>query len=295
MKCLWLTRKYPRPVNSGELIYSDGLIRSFAATGVDLTVIAHDNDEKPVGSGGEQSTFQDEQGVNWRLGSPELGGRFQSLFTKYPGDAWRSGKTAARRDLSKMPSRMKNGMQLSSITLRLAGQPGLSRKFAERWKINLWWPMFHTITKPKSVPRSLEIRPDPFPKSAALRYDAWKYAKLENHLCATCDLVTAITETEVAAYRENFPNQEYLCLTPGYDGFRAEDRVITEEMPRRAIMSGSFEWIAKRINLELFLEQAADKFHQAGIELQIVGKTDEEFKNAISAKFPSVSMVGRVS
>ncbi len=55
-------------------------------------------------------------------------------------------------------------------------------------------------------------------------------------------------------------------------------------------MSGSFEWIAKRINLELFLDQAANEFNQAGIELQIVGKTDEEYKNKISEKYPSRSL-----
>jgi glycosyltransferase involved in cell wall biosynthesis len=59
-------------------------------------------------------------------------------------------------------------------------------------------------------------------------------------------------------------------------------------------MSGSFEWIAKRINLELFLDQAADQFADAGIELQIVGKADEDYKNKISENYPSVSMVGRV-
>ena len=89
MKCLWLTRKYPRPTNSGELIYSNGLIRSFAATDVELTVLAHDNDESPVGDGSEASSHVDADQVEWRLGSPELGGRFASLFTKFPSDSWR--------------------------------------------------------------------------------------------------------------------------------------------------------------------------------------------------------------
>jgi len=89
MKCLWLTRKYPRPANSGELIYSNGLIRSFAGTGVDLDVIAHDNDESPVGDGSESSLHVDGDGVKWRLGTPELGSRWASLLTRYPADSWR--------------------------------------------------------------------------------------------------------------------------------------------------------------------------------------------------------------
>ena len=81
MKVLWLTRKYPRPANSGELIYSNGLIRSFAATGAELTVIAHDNDELPIGSHGDESRYTDDDGVVWILGEPELGSRIASLLT----------------------------------------------------------------------------------------------------------------------------------------------------------------------------------------------------------------------
>jgi len=89
MKCLWLTRKYPRPINSGELIYSNGLIRSFAASGADVTVIAHDNEEQPVGDNSEESFYTDDDGVKWRLGSPELGGIVASLLTPFPSDSWR--------------------------------------------------------------------------------------------------------------------------------------------------------------------------------------------------------------
>lgn len=59
-------------------------------------------------------------------------------------------------------------------------------------------------------------------------------------------------------------------------------------------MSGSFEWVAKRINLELFLEKAAAPLEEAGIDLQIVGKTEEGFRQEMATKFPGVDFVGRV-
>jgi len=127
MKCLWLTRKYPRPVNSGELIYSDGLIRSFAATGVDLTVIAHDNDEKPVGSGGESSTFIDDQDVEWRLGSPELGGRMQSLFSRFPSDSFRLMNGGPEKALSDALANEKwDAIIIDHAAIGWAAQPILS-------------------------------------------------------------------------------------------------------------------------------------------------------------------------
>ncbi len=294
MKCLWLTRKYPRPVNSGELIYSDGLIRSFAATGADLTVIAHDNDEAPVGkTRSNEFRFSDSQGVKWWLGSPTLGGRIGSLFSKYPSDAWRLKNGGPENFLVRaLCSEEWDAIIIDHAAIGWAA--ATIRDFScglDSHPLLVYISHNHEAKIRREIARN---SPEPFPKSAVLRYDAWKYARLEYLLCQTCDLVTAITETEVAAYRENFPDQEYLCLTPGYDGFRDKNRVITAQTPRRAVMSGSFEWIAKRINLELFLSQTAEEFLRSGIELQIVGKADEEYKNAISQKYPSVSMVGRV-
>ncbi len=295
MKCLWLTRKYPRPINSGELIYSDGLIRSFARTGVDLTVIAHDNEEAPVGDGGEDGVHRDEDGVEWRLGSPRLGSRLGSLFTPCPSDSWR----------------LKNGGPEKALVAALA---------TERWDVLLLdhAAMGWALGPIRARRRSGGIQGDPIlvylshnheakvrrevakhsparlPRRLALRLDAEKYARQEEALCREVDLVTAITETEVEAYRENFPRQRYLCLTPGYEGEIHADREITAETPRRVIMSGSFEWIAKRINLERFLENASRPLAEAGIALQIVGKTEENFRTAMRERFPGVDFVGRV-
>ena len=296
MKALWLTRKYPRPVNSGELIYSDGLIRSFAATGVDLTVIAHDNDERPVGNGDLYSGYRDEQGVDWRLGSGRLGSRLPSLFSKHPSDAWRlknGGPEVALLD--SLRTETWDVAVIDHAALGWAVYPLLSHRQSVSSPGDAPLLVYVSHNHEAKIRREIARNSnDPFPKSAALRYDAWKYARLENLLCESCDLVTAITQTEVDAYRKNFPAQEYLCLTPGYDGYQAEGRVLCEATPRRVVMSGSFEWIAKRINLELFLDQAAQRFEEEEIELQIVGKADDEYKNAIAKRYPSVMMTGRV-
>ncbi len=293
MKCLWLMRKYPRPVNSGELIYSDGLVRSVAAAGVELTVIAHDNDEKPVGSLGKHSIYRDEQEIEWRLGSPNLCGRMQSLLSKYPADAYRlksDGPEEALRDA--MLNEAWDAVIIDHAAIGWAADviASCSSKLGTK-------PLLVYIShnhEAKIRPEIARNSTEGFPKAAALRWDAQKYAKLENNLMEVCDLVSAITETEVQAYQENFPDQSYLCLSPGYDGPRFPDREITEATPRRAVMSGSFEWIAKQYNLELFLDRTAQAFADAKIELQIVGKAPDDFRESISQRFPSVSMVGRV-
>lgn len=295
MKCLWLTRKYPRPANSGELIYSDGLIRSFAAAGAEVTVLAHDNDEKPVGDGSDFSRHVDENEVDWRLGTPELGSRFGSLFTRYPSDSWRLKNGGPEKILTEALAEEEwdaividhaaIGWALGTIrgqrsTSGIRNDPAL-----------VYVSHNHEAKVRREVARNSS---DSFPRKLALRYDAEKYARQEAELCAAADLVTAITPAEVEGYREIFPNQRFLCLTPGYDGPVHRDRMITDEIPRRVVMSGSFEWIAKRINLERFLDQAAKSFADAGIELQIVGKTEENFRAEMISRFPEVDFVGRV-
>ncbi len=295
MKCLWLTRKYPRPINSGELIYSNGLIRSFAATGVDLTVIAHDNDEKPVGDGSDESTFIDDDGVKWRLGTPELGGRMASLLTPFPSDTWRLKNGGPEAALMKAVI----GESWDAIIIDHAAIGwALGPIRAQRKKAGIQGdPIVVYVSHNHEAKIRREIArnsTDRFLKKWALQFDAEKYARQEEQLCDEVDLVTAITEAEVEAYRKNFPRQRYLCLTPGYEGEAHRDRVISEKTPRRVVMSGSFEWVAKRINLELFLEQAAKPLAEAGIELQIVGKTEEAFRDAMRKRFPDVDFVGRV-
>lgn len=295
MKCLWLTRKYPRPTNSGELIYSDGLIRSFAGAGADLTVIAHDNDEAPVGDGSEASEHLDEDGVAWRLGSPTLGSRLGSLLGPLPADSWRLKHGGPGRALDEAIS----GEAWDAILIDHAALGWALRPIRRRRRsgglpgdpLLVYVSHNHEAKVRREVARSSAAA---FPRRLALRFDAEKYARQEEALCREADLVTAITPAEVDAYRAHFPRQSYLCLTPGYAGPFHPDRVITAETPRRVVMSGSFEWIAKRINLERFLDQAAAPLAAAGIALRIVGKTDEAFRAAVEARFPGVDFVGRV-
>ncbi|MAS93451.1 MAG: hypothetical protein CMO55_09690 [Verrucomicrobiales bacterium] len=294
MKCLWLTRKYPRPTNSGELIYSNGLIRSFAAQPVDLTVIAHDNDEVPVGNGSTNSQYKDQDGVEWLLGTPRLGSRLGSLVSRFPSDTWRlkNGGPEALLDQA-LDQRKWDAVIIDHAAIGWALGPLMKLRMSagEESPRLVYVSHNHEAKVRREVANNSTAG---YPKKMLLKHDAEKYAHLEDELCRHVDLVTAITRTEVDAYRANFPNQKYLCLTPGYEGPIHTGRSIDEKTPRRLVMSGSFEWIAKRINLEIFLEKAAAKLADADIELQIVGKTDEEFRLAMKRRFPDVDFVGRV-
>src|SRR3546814_12594130 len=86
------------------------------------------------------------------------------------------------------------------------------------------------------------------------------------------DVVTAITPEDGMLFRRQAPRKPVIVLPPGYAGTRVASRTITAETPRIAVMVGSFEWIAKRMNVEAFVSAADPVFAAAGIRLRIVGK-----------------------
>ena len=293
MRCLWLTRKHPRPANSGELIYSLGTISSFARAGAEVVAIAHDNEEAPVAPGNGE--YVDEDGVRWRLGQAGLGGRVMSLFTSLPSDSYRlrNGglseifESAIREETwdAVVIDHAAMGWALRPLRERFGAVPE-----AERPRL-VYLSHNHEAKIRREIARQSFEFP---PRRLAAQWDAEKYGRQEDDLCRECDLVSAITETEVEAYRESFPEQQYLSLSPGYDGPRHPGREITADTPRRVLMTGSFEWVAKRSNLEFFLKVSSRMLEEAKVELQVVGKTDEYFREAISRQYPSVNFVGRV-
>jgi glycosyltransferase involved in cell wall biosynthesis len=65
-------------------------------------------------------------------------------------------------------------------------------------------------------------------------------------------------------------------------------------MPRRAIIVGSFDWVAKRQALVALLEAADLLFAHAGIELYVVGQADESFLNRLRRSTRATIFTGRV-
>jgi glycosyltransferase involved in cell wall biosynthesis len=69
---------------------------------------------------------------------------------------------------------------------------------------------------------------------------------------------------------------------------------ITDDTPRRVVLAGAFEWLAKRRNLEAFLQAAAPVFPAAGIEFLVVGKADAAWLAGLAARWPWLRQVANV-
>jgi len=62
--------------------------------------------------------------------------------------------------------------------------------------------------------------------------------------------------------------------------------VLNETVPRRAIIVGSFTWIAKQMNLERLLDAASKIFTQYRVELRVVGVIPEPLLSRLRLRFP---------
>src|SRR5205823_6229445 len=124
----------------------------------------------------------------------------------------------------------------------------------------------------------------PFLRRQAVRLDAAKVSWLERDLVDSVDFVTAITPEDLQLYLRRRGDKPMGVLTPGYRGRRVPERCISADLPRRAVIVGSYDWIAKRMNLEEFVDVADPLFAEQGVELQAVGSADERFLDRLRQK-----------
>jgi glycosyltransferase involved in cell wall biosynthesis len=132
-------------------------------------------------------------------------------------------------------------------------------------------------------------------KRCVMRFEALKTARLERAVVDSVDLVTAITPEDGALYRMRRPDKRIEVLTPGYQGRQVTGRSITAELPRRAVIVGSFDWVAKRMNLEEFVCAADPLFAEAGAELRVVGSAEPAFLDRLRKMVSATHFTGTVS
>jgi len=274
MRLLWITRQDPRAADSGELIYSQGLLKSLATEpGIELQVLAHS---------AENSTSGSRDDIRWHLPGPTPPKRALGVISRLPGDADRLGNPTMRAELR-------------SLFITTDWDWIIIDQAACGWALNEIPPGFGGRIAYIAHNHEATVRPQvaadqsgSLPLRIALRRDATKYARLERNIVKRADLVTAITPRDQAAFRSDFPNKEVIALRPGYDGPipTGETRPIDRETPRRVVLAGTFLWIAKRRNLEHFLDVAADPFRRAEIDFLVVGKADPAFFERLSKQHP---------
>ena len=282
MRCLWLTREAPYPPRyGGDYLYSSHVIEALAAAGASVTVLCY-------GGGGVSPSVQcREPGVEWEvLPAPppraawrSLPGRLPSIAHRYVSAAMQDrvrGRLRGERWDAVLLDHIGMGWTLPVLRAEGVGAPA--------------GPLLVYVSHnhEESVRRQVALRAaGALPKRLALRVDAAKVRPLERALVRSSGLLVANTEEDAALFRHEVPTQRYVVVSPGYDGPVLEPRAPAAA-PRRAIVVGSFGWLAKQHNLEAFLAASVPRFQAMGVEIEVAGSMPPAFAISIRQRYPTV-------
>lgn len=287
MRYLWLTWIDPAPEHDGQRIYSGRLIDAVAAAGGKIDVLCFANKDSPRRPGIAEGN------VRWWPVAGVPRSSFKSIFSPLPNIACRCDTARMRRGLRALATQGR--WDIVVLDGLYAG-----------WAV----PYLREVRDDHGVPARVvyvshnheeTLRPEiahnyqgNSVKAALLRRDATKAIRTERGMVDRANLVTAITEEDVALYRRYRADKRIVTLTPGYSGHRLERRKISADTPRRAVILGSFDWIAKRMNLEEFVALADPCFAAAGAELEVVGNSEPGFLGRLRRRARATRFVGSV-
>lgn len=268
-RLLWLTLADPEPRHNGQFIYSGGLIDAMRSTGSEIEVLGLRRPESSRDNGWR------EDHVVWWLPVDSPQSRWGSLASLLPHTAYRCRTAGMQRTLDELLKRGDwNGIVFDGISVGWALPRVLDFYSGRSDRPRL---VYVSHNHEESVRTQIAESQPLFLKRQAVRLDALKVSRLERELVDSVDFVTAITSEDLSLYRQRGCDKAMDVLTPGYCGRHVESRRLSSEMPRRAVVVGSFDWIAKRMNLAEFVDVADPMFAEAGIELMAVGSAEESF------------------
>lgn len=289
MRCLWLTYIDPRPEHSGQLIYSGRLIGALAEAGAEIEVLCLARRES------ERDDGDFEEGVRWHVVPEERRPAWASVFSELPNVAFRAGAAGVRRRFAALlRDKRWDCVFLDGLFVSwgLAALLREARRHDPDARPRLVY-VSHNHEETTRARVAQNYRGNPLERTL-LTLDARKARWLERRVVESADLVTAITPEDAARYAVRRGKRPTLVLLPGYCGRRLAIRRITRDMPRRAIVVGSFDWLAKRMNLEEFLHVADPLFAAAGAELEVIGDGDARFLDRLRREVSTAHVTGAV-
>ena len=261
IRCLWIGRHIPYPLDQGAKVYSANLAQSLADSGVLVRFI---------GFGDAGAVPDAAANVEW-LGVP---GKRRSK----PVAAWSAWPLAAASDATKaygslLAAQLQESWDAIVLDSYATGW-ALERCLAYRNESRTNRPVLvhvshnHEEILWREVARGARSS---VLKRLALQRNAKKVRALERRIVRNVDLLTTITNEDRRSLGAGLGHDRTLSLTPGYSGQIANERHISAATPRRVIIMGSFQWVVKQDNITRFIEIADPIFMERGIELDIVG------------------------
>ena len=285
MRCLWISRHVPYPMNEGLKVYSAKLSEALAQAGAFVRVL---------GFGSTEATPKHRARMEWVSVPGARRNAALALLNRFPLTAAIDSTDAYRELLEGQLREPWDAIIFDSYGTGWA----LDRcKTYRATRLGARTILVHVSHNHEEILwRSMAKQAEAgLPKRLALWQNYYKVRGLERQLLREVDLVSAITVEDEEALRAHRTDNNMLTLTPGYDGAVAPERVIDASVPRRAVIVGSFQWVVKRENLARFVEYADARFAENGIELVVAGDVPADLKETLLASTRATKFEGFVT
>ena len=281
MRCLWISRYMPYPLDAGAKVYSARLAESLAGSGAFVRYLGF----------GDVRAAASHRNMEWVAVPGEKRRQLAALFSRLP--------VAAAIDATPEYSRLLDRQLLEPWDAIVFDGYGTGwalqrcRQYASR-NSSRAPALVHVSHNHEEVAWRSMARSGSgsLPKRLALWMNYRKVRALERKVVRGVDLITAITDEDAAAMRP--AGGRTLTLTPGHAGWIAPPRVIDANTPRRVIVVGSFRWVMKQENLTRFVEIADPVFRANGIALDVVGDVPDQLLATLRARCQATHFHGFV-
>ena len=265
LRCLWVARYIPYPMDAGAKVYSALLARSLAEAGAHVRLL---------GFGGLQAVPADSAVEHIAVANAQRS-QLRALLSPLPIAAAIDATRDYRRSLEEQLREAWDAIVLDGYGSGWALRRCLDyvHGHAPRRCVLVHVSHNHEELLWQSMARDAQVS---LPRRWVLWQNALKVRTLERRLTRSVDLLSVITPEDAATLGRELSPQRVLTLTPGYSGFTAAERTIDAGTPRRVLLVGSFRWVMKQENLTRFVRSADAILHQHGIELDVVGDVPAE-------------------
>lgn len=271
MRCLWISRDLPFPLDAGDKIYSCNLSRAVSEAGVQVHFFGF-------------GQLPSDAASDWPVEAHAVGGhkhsKVRGLFSRLPLAAAIHDTAAYRNVLDAQLKQPWDAIVFDSFGAGWALDACIRARQAAVGKRPALVYLSHNHEENLWRSMARESRGTPL-KKAVLWLNYRKVRELEHRLLENADLITAIAEEDARAYARQTNGKPVIVLPPGYSGWVAPEREIKVGGPCRVILVGSFRWAVKQENLRRFLEVADQRFMQKGVRLDVIGDVPRNLLNEL--------------
>jgi glycosyltransferase involved in cell wall biosynthesis len=283
MKCLWIGRYMPYPLDAGAKVYSAKLAESLAAAGTSVRFLGF----------GRPDTAPLDCGVDYVPVGSRQRSQSAAIFSRLPIAAAIDSTSAYASLLEQQLCAEWDAIVFDGYGTGWALPRCLAYVRDQPFRRTVLVHISHNHETAVWLAMAREARGS-IARRLVLWQNALKVRALERRVVANVDLLSAICEEDLAALQAGLPSDRTITLTPGYAGPVVSERFIGDWTPRRVVVVGSFRWQPKQENLARFVEVADPVFQAHDIRLDIVGDAPSELIARLESRCRATTFHGFV-